>query len=71
MLISVSFSSAVFGVKKRKDGTDGISELFPSEVAITLTFPQETTIGDMNLIIQELANNLNRIFSFDMGTKRR
>lgn len=49
----------------------GISELFPSEVAITLTFPQETTIGDMNLIIQELANNLNRIFSFDMGTMRR
>ena len=49
----------------------GISELFPSEVAITLTFPQETTIGDMTSIIQELANNLNQIFSFDIGTMKR
>ena len=44
----------------------GISEYFPREPAITLTFPPETSIGDMIEIIQELCNNLNKIFSLNI-----
>ena len=49
----------------------GINETFPSENSIMLTFPQETRIGDMIAIVQELSNNLNQIFVLNMERIKR